>query len=34
MIRIQNGFTISYNCPQPVPMVLMLSLHPPFSGRQ
>ncbi len=28
MIRIQNGFTISYDCPQPVPMLLMLSLHP------
>jgi transglutaminase-like putative cysteine protease len=28
MIRIQAGYTISYNCPQPVPMLLLLSVHP------
>ena len=28
MIPIQAGFTISYNCPQPVPMLLLLSVHP------
>ncbi len=28
MIRIQAGFTIAYDCPQPVPMLLMLSVHP------
>lgn len=28
MIRIRQGFTIGYECPQPVPMVLMLSIHP------
>ena len=28
MIRIQAGFTITYDCPQPVPMLLLLSVHP------
>ena len=28
MIRIQQGFTIAYNCPRPLPMVLLLSIHP------
>ncbi len=28
MILIRQGFTIGYDCPQPVPMVLMLSIHP------
>ena len=28
MIRIQAGFTIAYDCSQPVPMLLSLSVHP------
>ncbi len=28
MIRIQAGFNIAYNCPYPVPMLLLLSVHP------
>jgi len=27
MIRIQAGYTIAYNCLQPVPMLLLLSMH-------
>jgi transglutaminase-like putative cysteine protease len=27
-MRIQTGFEISYDCPAPVPMLLMLSVHP------
>ncbi len=27
-MRIRAGFTITYECPQPVPMTLALSLHP------
>ena len=26
--RIRNGYEISYDCPRPTPMLLMLSLHP------
>ena len=27
-MRIRTGFRIAYDCPQPTPMVLMLSVHP------
>ena len=27
-MRIRAGFTIGYDSPQPVPMLLLLSLHP------
>lgn len=27
-MRIHTGFEITYDCPEPVPMVLMLSVHP------
>ena len=27
-MRIRAGYTIAYDCPQPVPMLLLLSLHP------
>jgi transglutaminase-like putative cysteine protease len=27
-MRIRAGFTIAYDCPAPVPMILVLSLHP------
>ena len=30
---IRAGYNLSYNCPQPVPMVLMLSVHPSDEGR-
>ena len=28
MIRIRAGYEISYDCPQPTPMILVLSVHP------
>ena len=31
-MRIQAGFTIAYDCPQPVPMLLLLSVHPSREG--
>ena len=27
-MRIEAGYDIAFNCPQQVPMVLMLSVHP------
>ena len=27
-MRIHTGFEISFDCPKPVPMLLMLSVHP------
>jgi hypothetical protein len=27
-MKIQAGYEISYDCPQPTPMILMLSVHP------
>jgi hypothetical protein len=27
-MKIQAGYEISYNCSQPTPMILMLSVHP------
>ena len=27
-MRIKAGFTVSYDCPQPTPMLLCLSVHP------
>ena len=30
---IKAGYNLTYNCPQPVPMVLMLSVHPADEGR-
>ena len=33
MIRIQAGFNIAYNCPHPVPMLLLLSVHPSRTSR-
>ncbi len=27
-MRVRNGFQITYDCPAPVPMLLMLSVHP------
>lgn len=27
-MRVRNGFQITYDCPSPVPMLLMLSVHP------
>ncbi len=30
---ITAGYNLSYDCPQPVPMVLMLSVHPADEGR-
>ena len=30
---IRAGYNLSYNCPQPVPMILMLSVHPDDEGR-
>ena len=31
-MRIHTGFTITYDCPAPVPMLLMLSVHPSRRG--
>jgi len=31
-MRIRTGFEITYDCPQPVPMLLMLSVHPSRRG--
>jgi transglutaminase-like putative cysteine protease len=31
-MRIQVGFDIAYDCPQPVPLLLMLSVHPSREG--
>src|ERR1019366_9761609 len=31
-MRIQTGFEIVYDCPAPVPMLLMLSVHPSRRG--
>ncbi|MGA0603298.1 transglutaminase-like domain-containing protein [Caulobacter sp. KR2-114] len=31
-LRLQSGFRISYDCPLPVPMMLMLSVHPSRRG--
>ena len=27
-MKIRAGYEISYDCPQPTPMILMLSIHP------
>jgi hypothetical protein len=27
-MKIRAGYEISYTCPQPTPMILMLSVHP------
>lgn len=27
-IKIRAGYEISYDCPQPTPMILTLSVHP------
>ena len=32
-MRISAGFTIAYDCPQPVPMLLTLSVHPGLRDR-
>ena len=32
-MRISAGFTIAYDCPQPVPMLLTLSVHPSLRDR-
>ena len=31
-MQIRAGYEITYECPQPTPMVLMLSLHPTRQG--
>ena len=31
-MRIKTGFEIVYDCPSPVPMLLMLSVHPSRRG--
>jgi transglutaminase-like putative cysteine protease len=31
-MRLRTGFTIAYDCPAPVPMLLMLSVHPSRRG--
>ena len=33
-MRIRTGYEIVYECPQPTPMLLMLSLHPSRAGDQ
>ena len=32
-MHIRAGFEIAYDCPQPTPMVLMLTVHPSFPAR-
>ncbi|PWW01659.1 transglutaminase-like putative cysteine protease [Hoeflea marina] len=32
-MKIRFGFEITVNCPEPVPMLLALSVHPSFAGR-
>ena len=27
-MKIQAGYTIAYDCPQPTPMILQVSVHP------
>jgi hypothetical protein len=27
-MKIRAGYTISYDCPQPTPMILQVSVHP------
>ena len=31
-MKIRAGYKISYQCPQPTPMILMLSVHPSRAG--
>ncbi len=32
MIKIRAGYRISYDCPEPTPMILTLSVHPSRRG--
>jgi hypothetical protein len=31
-MQIRAGYEIAYQCPQPTPMILMLSVHPSRAG--
>src|SRR3954451_21643481 len=33
-MRIRTGYEIAYECPQPTPMLLMLSVHPSRAADQ